>query len=188
MIDPNNITTVRVDELPPDAIGLNDLIPFETIADQALKKMPISDFIAFIALQTSALQYEVKRMSVTQAYIDANFDVTGLGVNICAGFAICNGQNGTENLDGRVGVGYGAVQSNIGGFGGEKEHVLTIDEMPTHNHDVPYNLNDAGGAGAQRTLDNSGVSVTYNQTVSEGGGEAHNNMQPYIVQLYMMKL
>jgi len=187
MIDPNNITTVRVDQLSPDSIGLSDLFPFETISDQGLKKATFADLVAFIALQTSALQFEVKQMSVTQAYIDANFDITGLGINLCAGFAICNGQNGTENLDGRVGIGYGSVQNNIGGFGGEKEHILTVSEMPVHSHVIKGSVNTSGGAGAN-SVSNTANNASDMETLSEGGGLAHNNMQPYIVQLYIMKL
>lgn len=184
MIDPNDITTVRVDQLPPDSILLTSLFPFETVADQGLKKATFAELIAFIALQTSALQFEVKRMSVTQTYIDNNFDVTGLGINICTGFAICNGQNGTENLDGLVGVGFGAVQSNIGGFGGEKEHTLDISEIPPHTHPIPRSTNDTDGI---TFSPGNGLNGTADSN-STGGGLAHNNMQPYIVQLYMMKL
>lgn len=188
MINPNDITTVRVDQLAPDSISLTGIFPFETLDDQTLKKATFAELIAFIALQTSALQFEVKRMSVTQAYIDDNFDVTGLGINLCAGFAICNGQNGTENLDGLVGVGFGTVQNNIGGFGGEKEHTLTIEEIPAHNHLINevYNEDIYGtkvGSGGG-TIESTGTQTT----ATKGGGLAHNNMQPYIVQLYMMKL
>lgn len=185
-INPANITTVRVDQLPPSTPILSDLMCFEK-SDQILYQMSFTDLIAFIALQTSALQFEVKRMSVTQVYIDANFDVTGLGINICAGFAICNGQNGTENLDGRVGIAYGAIQNNIGGFGGEKEHVLTVNEMPIHNHSISSQSNSDTGAGKVAVGGQTGEG-TDPITDSSGGGLAHNNMQPYIVQLYIMKL
>lgn len=182
-INPNNITTIRVDELPPDTIGLNDLMPFETIADQALKKMTISDFIAFIALQTSALQFEVKRMSVTQAYIDANFDVTGLGINICAGFAICNGQNGTENLDGRVGVGFGVNFSNIGGFGGSPDAVVVA-----HSHGIKYASNGTGTKYPETPYIGDTVGGDMQGTEITGISGTNKNYQPYIVQLYIMKL
>lgn len=189
MINPNDITTVRVDQLTPDSISLTGIFPFETLDDQTLKKATFSELIAFIALQTSALQFEVKRMSVTQAYIDDNFDVTGLGINLCAGFAICNGQNGTENLDGLVGIGFGSVQNNIGGFGGEKTHVLTTNEMPTHTHNYNLSVSDNGDAGnfVITAPTNGGGTGTVTSSTS-GTGAAHNNMQPYIVQLYMMKL
>jgi len=191
MINPNDITTVRVDELPPDSLHLTDLFPFET-SDQFLKKATISELIAFIALQTSALQFEVKRMSVTQSYIDDNFDVTGLGINICAGFAICNGQNGTENVDGLVGVGFGAVQSNIGGFGGFKEQVLTKNQIPLI--DVVLPVSDSENSGGTHVyvnasdLEPAGTKLYENAAGKQGVVSAVNNMQPYIVQLYMMKL
>lgn len=184
MIDPNNITTVRVDQLTPDSILLTSLLPFETVDDQALKQATFQDLINFINIHSAALQFEVKRMSVTQEYIDNNFDATGLGMNLCTGFAICNGQNGTENLDGLVGVGFGTVQNNIGGFGGEKEHTLTISEIPPHTHPIPRATNDADGT---TFSPGNGLNGTADSQTA-GGGLAHNNMQPYIVQLYMMKL
>lgn len=188
MINPNDITTVRVDQLTPDVIQLTDIFPFETLGDQVLKKATFADLVAFIALQTSALQFEVKRMSVTQSYIDDNFDNTGLGINLCAGFAICNGQNGTENLDGLVGIGYGTVQNNIGGFGGEKTHTLIDTEIPNITVHLDGSSADNGDPGQKvitaATQPNAGIDIIINSV----GGNSHNNMQPYIVQLYIMKL
>jgi hypothetical protein len=75
----------------------------------------------------------------------------------------------------------------IGATGGEKEHVLTIDEMPTHSHNSQYDNRtpgdiDGGGAGE---IGGMGDIRTY-PTTETGGNDAHNNMPPYIV-VYMWK-
>lgn len=65
--------------------------------------------------------------------------------------------------------------------GGEKEHTLTIDEMPSHNHSVKYASNDTGfgdnyfTAGKKGSYNTSSVPINFT-----GGGKSHNNLQPYI--------
>lgn len=65
--------------------------------------------------------------------------------------------------------------------GGEKEHTLTIDEIPAHNHNVATEINGT------RTISNILQQVEVPryeermiQTSLTGGGEAHNNLPPYI--------
>jgi len=189
MIDPLLITTIRVDQLPPDSILLTDILPFETLIDQTLKKATFQDLVDFINIHSAALQFEVKEMAVTQQYVNDNFDITGLGINLCTGFAICNGENGTPDLDGLVTIAYGTNNVNIGGFGGEKNHLLTISEIPAHTHENNGSANDNGDPGQfVITSPNNGGETVSVQSTSKGGGLAHNNMQPYIVHLKMMKL
>lgn len=64
----------------------------------------------------------------------------------------------------------------IGKTGGEKTHTLTIQEMPKHSHKVYYT--DDGGQGSIARINVMGNQTS---TTEVGGGQAHNNVQPYEV-------
>ena len=104
---------------------------------------------------------------------------------------ITNPQNlfgGTwEQLKDRFLLGSGDNYVN-GSVGGESNHTLTIDEMPSHNHGAVYyeSYNFAGGSYNRRTgpfniSEDGGVDIP-----AQGGGMSHNNMPPYLV-VYMWK-
>lgn len=82
----------------------------------------------------------------------------------------------------------------VGETGGAATVTLAIDEMPKHSHGARRLVNTigagdyigvaAGGAfGLYTGYTNSGGS-NYVYTVENGGGEAHNNMPPYL-SVYM---
>lgn len=97
------------------------------------------------------------------------------------------------DMRGRVVVGKKAATSAndtefnaLGKTGGEKEHTLTIDEMPSHNHEV-Y-LDDQGTGGKWGPLGTvQQTTEVFTTTNNVGNGQAHNNLQPYIVTNFIIK-
>jgi len=72
--------------------------------------------------------------------------------------------------------------------GGEVTHTLTIDEMPNHSHTgTGYEyLHVAGPNFSSFGALAGGGTIHASYDHSSGGGEAHNNLQPFIT-CYMWK-
>lgn len=91
-----------------------------------------------------------------------------------------------EAIEGRFLVGYDSDDtdfSTAGNEGGEKKHTLLTTEIPSHTHTVSAVYGNPGTAA---------WGITYGNNISDseigytGGGEAHNNLPPYLV-VYMWK-
>lgn len=104
---------------------------------------------------------------------------------------------GTWSLEteGLVHIGAGSNYS-VGDTGGESEHTLTTNEMPSHTHnpangasyafvetdaDSTVSRRSAGGSTTSNYVTSTKSFYRHSATHATGGGGAHNNMQPYIV-------
>ena len=114
------------------------------------------------------------------------------------------------NLQQRVPVGVGDGYA-LGATGGEAEHTLSVAEMPSHGHPVGFETkgvspeNPLGGVVAVG-IETKGVTETggntnrrilaagswnsypYLKSHARGGSAAHNNMQPYTVVNWIIKV
>ena len=76
--------------------------------------------------------------------------------------------------------------NTIGKTGGEKTHKLTVNEMPSHGHNFGiYTPNGSSGNWAIQYNSNAGVRLSTDNT---GGGQAHNNLSPYIVMAFWKRI
>lgn len=89
------------------------------------------------------------------------------------------------NLENRTLVGSsGDGEFSVGNTGGEKEHALTISEMPAHSHGISCGWTSGENAKLFYNSNNGSNSM---ETGSRGGGQPHNNMQPYIASVCCIK-
>ena len=134
---------------------------------------------------------------------------SGTIANIPAGWAFCDGNNGTPNLRSRFIVGVGAAYA-VGDTGGVNDFTLLIRHMPSHTH--TGSTNNAGNhshsytygtttrtgssnpqvrttSGGNRSNTDSAGSHSHTITMNNTGrGEAHENRPPYYALCYIMKL
>ncbi|MHB1309582.1 MAG: tail fiber protein, partial [Limisphaerales bacterium] len=125
------------------------------------------------------------------------------GTTLPAGWALCDGTttNGLvkPDLRGRFVLGSGSgsgltPRALTDAPGGEEQHILTVKEMPKHTHDVKFKTFNNVDARNDGTRDVAGPDYdawnTWNKFTSEkeGGDGAHNNMPPYYVLAYIIRV
>lgn len=89
----------------------------------------------------------------------------------------------------------------LGQKSGEETHTLSTAEMPTHTHEIKANSMDADQANAQSNMLSKSfqpsyasynpdklVSMNNGAITNIGGGQAHDNMQPYLVLNFAIAL
>lgn len=94
------------------------------------------------------------------------------------------------DLKGRNIIGYNSGDTSfdtVGETGGEKNHTLTIAEMPAHSHDVQVRT----GSGSTTRVDfvttsASSANQISNAAMSTGGGGSHNVLDPYMALVFII--
>jgi microcystin-dependent protein len=116
------------------------------------------------------------------------FDVIGTTYGIGNGTTTFN----LPDLRGRVAIGAGQGQSlanrALASKGGEEAHILTVNEMPTHTHNLHAWRRHISGN--DDDLDASVLTSTTGLTGyidPVGGGIAHNTMPPYLTLNFIIK-
>lgn len=200
-INPAEVTTVRASELPPASPANESILVHEL--EGILNQMTLAELISFIGSQATYKQYELKCIRVpNEAYITDNFDMTpsdvqGIGKagGLWDGWAICNGNNGTDNLDGQVLIGYGANFNTVGQFIGSPDsvivahtHSLASKAWATNNTDGLTTSDVIAGRNQGRTgyTLNGTSGDPFVQPAGEDGTD--KNYQPSMVILMIMKL
>jgi microcystin-dependent protein len=116
---------------------------------------------------------------------------SGSTASIPTGWALCNGANGTPNLQDRFIVGAGSGYG-VGATGGANSVTLTINEMPTHSHTLLASSATDGGSGTGwRWESNSAyrpATVNGTNIGNAGGDQAHENRPPYYALAFIMRV
>lgn len=79
--------------------------------------------------------------------------------------------------------------TTAGGTGGEYNHTLSVGEMPRHNHNIDIAKSSTESSahglatGAVGFAGRCMIASSANKysTISNGSGNSHNNIQPYII-------
>lgn len=158
--------------------------------------------------QTSQNYKDVARRSAIQvgevrmfAVDPVNFDSGGLGKWEYKGFAICNGNNGTVNMAGRVAVGQDGTDSDfnqIGETGGAKDRALTAANLPNPGDLSGFGLirksiagqatttadHDSNGSGTEPDTRNAPGNWPYSGSIAA----PFSIVQPYRVLVYLQRI
>ena len=161
-----------------------------------------TDGLEDAAVTTAKLASNVLPSGVIMMYSGAwNFDSTGLGTGDLAGWALCNGQNGTPDLRDRFVLGAGA-SGDLGQTGGAETQQATI---PAHHHNVDIPAFTSGSGGGSRDVKKEsdpnwvttaavpGHTHTINPPATDTSdvaltSNAFSIVPPYLKLAYIMKL
>ena len=109
---------------------------------------------------------------------------SGATNNIPTGWALCDGQNGTPNLQDKFIVGAGNTYA-VDATGGSADATLV-----SHTHNLLYNHGSFGGSSGAVTPRSGNTPVTpgiSGRVSTEGSSATNANLPPYFALCYIMK-
>jgi microcystin-dependent protein len=185
-IDSNMIEGMSVDETQIGMEALQNIASIYNNQNLATTNLNVTE------------QGTIKNGSIQNLSVSGSFNVLPPGSIIMfngtkapSGWALCDGQSGRPDLRNRFVLGYGGGKS-IGAKGGAETHKLTAAQIPSHNHSYKdwYRKTEKVAAvqGGGNDIASNGATYSGRTTGSTGGNQAHNNMPPYYVLAYIIKL
>lgn len=155
-------------------MGLNKIPSFQEVKDWAK-----STLVTSVNGNTGDVSVEGTPSGVISMWSGAISDIP-------SGWTLCDGTDGTPNLQDRFIVGAGS-QYGVSDTGGEDEHTLTVDEMPSHSHTYAGKTS-GGGAGDAPEYLRDDLQAQTEKTSTTGGDQPHENRPPYHALAYIMKV
>lgn len=117
--------------------------------------------------------------AISRTECSSLFSVIGTSFGVGNGTTTFNIPDARGRVIGAVGQGMDLTNRKLGNIIGTEMHTLTISEIPVHEHNLPMNGTSGHSGGIDDFRGNADTSRnSYGKTFPEGGGLAHNNMQP----------
>lgn len=168
---------------------------FKELTVNVADTMPVGTIVAYSSKDIPDNWMECKGQTISRETYADLFSKIGVTFGTGDGSTTFN----LPDLRGKTTFGYdpkSAYLLGIGDTGGEETHTLTVNEMPAHTHNGLYwqgikgiSLNSGEVSGYHLEW---GAGYNYDATDmvtnTTGGGQAHNNMPPYLVTTYIIKV
>lgn len=171
----NNFTTAEKEKLADLENGASETLPVGTIIPYASETLP-EGYMICDGRALSRSEYS-KLFQAIGTFFGAGDGSTTFNI---------------PNLKGKVPVGLNGNDTafdTLGETGGEKTHTLTVQEMPEHSHSLNTGATAMVNGGNNDMAQTSGSrTYDYLRVGNTGGGQAHNNLQPYITLYYIIKV
>ena len=169
----------------------NDNGLWKTLNVKVTDTLPVGTIIPYAGTTIPSNYMLCEGQALSRIEYDILFSAIGTTYGVGDGTTTFN----LPNLKGRVITGLDHTDTSfdtLGEKGGEKTHTLTVEEMPTHYHGIRDTIDMSTAAGQNRSVVvgggetwNPGDPALSNNT---GGNQPHNNLQPYIVLNYIIKV
>lgn len=165
----------------------NDNGIWKTLNVKVTDTLPVGTIIPYAGTTIPSNYMKCEGQELSRIEYDILFSAIGTTYGVGDGTTTFN----LPNLKGRVITGIDSNDTDfdtLGETGGEKTHTLTVEEIPSHNHDL-NGYTDTPNQGSIYYLSVKGIDAYgVTQTENAGGGQSHNIMQPYIVLNYIIKV
>lgn len=170
----SQMADVQTKLLPLDAEAMYDILDAKA---KTLESTESGELSVSVSLVESMLLERSKREHPVGSYYTSDKDTEPAEI---FGFGTW------ERVKGVVLLGADEDSYPAGSEGGEAEHTLTVEEMPSHSHQynrLPQSFANTDFSKVDQANFNASVRASsnteYAQTWNTGGSQPHNNMPPY---------